>query len=143
MIRTILFPGCIDGNFDVAFDHANDPKVYYGGRFVRICGDHFWDNNNGANVFCQQLGYEAGTIVKSSGVARNGEDALYVGECPSSAKSLSDCKGDPNAAGVKSIKKHEDCTASVPFAIQCTGVLPGRETRTSTCIGITKSISYL
>ena len=43
------------GDMDIA-------EVFFNHQWVPICGHWFWDNDEGANLFCQELGFEAGNI---------------------------------------------------------------------------------
>ena len=54
-------------------------EVYFNGQWVPICGHHFWDNNLGASLFCQQLGFGSGIIKQRYLILSN--DALQVGGC--------------------------------------------------------------
>lgn len=40
----------------------NIPEVYVGNEWRPICGEYFWDNDNGANRICGALGYLGGDI---------------------------------------------------------------------------------
>ena len=58
-------------------------EIYYSGMWIPICGHYFWNNNIGATLFCQQLGYETG-IVKQESIARQvplPDDGFRIGEC--------------------------------------------------------------
>ena len=37
-------------------------EALFNGQWVPICGHFFWNNNIGASLFCQQLGFEYGSI---------------------------------------------------------------------------------
>ena len=54
-------------------------EVYFNGQWVPICGHHFWDNDVAASLFCQQLGFGAGTIKEKSLTLQS--DGLQVGMC--------------------------------------------------------------
>ena len=58
-------------------------EIYQHGKWIPICGHWFWDNNNGATLFCQQLGYFSG-IVKEESIAGQvplPDDGFRIGEC--------------------------------------------------------------
>ena len=64
---------------------GDKPEVFYNNRWTPICGHYFWNNNNGADLFCQQFksqGYLSGTINKGtvSEYTLN-TDALKIGQC--------------------------------------------------------------
>ena len=44
-----------------------------------ICGHHFWDDDVGATLFCQKLGFGSGKIKKKGLILPS--DALQVGRC--------------------------------------------------------------
>ena len=78
------------------------PEVFYNNRWRPICGHYFWDNNNGADLFCQQLnqGYLSGTINKGT-VAEYylDSDALQIGRCRNGDRWLN-CYGGCNSLQV-------------------------------------------
>jgi hypothetical protein len=58
-------------------------EIYQNGKWIPICGHWFWNNNKGATLFCQQLGYKIG-IVKQESIARQvplPDDGFRIGEC--------------------------------------------------------------
>ena len=58
-------------------------EIYQNEKWMPICGHWFWDNNKGASLFCQQLGYKIG-IVKQESIARQvplPDDGFRIGEC--------------------------------------------------------------
>ena len=58
-------------------------EIYQHGKWIPICGHNFWNNNIGATLFCQQLGYETG-IVKQESIAQQvslPDDGFRIGEC--------------------------------------------------------------
>ena len=58
-------------------------EIYQHGKWIPICGHWFWGNNNGATLFCQQLGYFSG-IVKEESIAGQvplPDDGFRIGEC--------------------------------------------------------------
>ena len=42
-------------------------EVYFNNQWTPICGHWFWNNNIGATLFCQELGYNSGVITKKHG----------------------------------------------------------------------------
>ena len=55
------------------------PEVYFDGKWVPICGHWFWNNNIGANLFCQEFGFESGTLKNTHLTLPN--DGLIIGKC--------------------------------------------------------------
>ena len=58
-------------------------EIYHNGKWVPICGHWFWNDNNGATLFCQQLGYEIG-ILKQDSIKRQvplSADSFRIGAC--------------------------------------------------------------
>ena len=55
-------------------------EVYFNEKWVPICGHWFWDNNIGATLFCQKLGFESGAINERFKLKNDG---LRVGKCDS------------------------------------------------------------
>ena len=60
-------------------------EVFFNEQWVPICGHWFCDNDIGASLFCQKLGYDAGAIKRDS---NNNlikfdlqSDGLTVGKC--------------------------------------------------------------
>ena len=50
----------------VRLTNDNFAEIYNNGKWVPICGHNFWDNNVGATLFCQQLGYQTGILEQES-----------------------------------------------------------------------------
>jgi len=64
------------------------------GKWSPICGHWFWNNNNGATLFCKELGFNHGIVIKRQDKPL-GSDAIRVGQCLSNDKWLN-CKGGFN-----------------------------------------------
>ena len=99
-------------------------KICYNGRLVPICGRFFWDNNNGARLFCKMLG-KGGGIVQKRGT-KLVEDAYYAGTCSSTDKHITECSAGTNKrtlGGVTSIFKSASCNKGSKAAvrIECAG----------------------
>ena len=65
---------------DVRLLNDKYPEVFVTGKWRPICGHYFWDNNVGANLFCQQLGHPSG-LVKGKGNTTLPSDGFRVGKC--------------------------------------------------------------
>ena len=76
----------------------NIAEIYFNGQWVPICGHFFWDNNVGADLFCQKLGFESGTIKGGKGGSslQLSSNGLRVGKCELGDSSVLQCS-------------HEDC----------------------------------
>ena len=55
------------------------PYYHKDGKFSPICGHGFWNNQYGADAFCQALGFTGGTLSKDRGKYQ--QDALMIGTC--------------------------------------------------------------
>ena len=82
---------------DVRLQHHTDPEIYWNGKWNPICGHFFWDNDNGAKLFCQKLGFSNGKITQGSGSqAKLTDDAIRIGKCSDSDNQLFSCTGGCN-----------------------------------------------
>lgn len=79
------------------------PYLFWDGKLSPICGHNFWDNQNGAKAFCQELGFNGGKFHRQSG--RYSEDAFEVGKCRS-GETIDSCTG-----GFNKYKTTERCKA--------------------------------
>ena len=71
------------GLYQVRLNNAEIAEIYYSGMWIPICGHYFWNNNNGATLFCQQLGYQMGEI-KQETISRQvplPNDGFVIGSC--------------------------------------------------------------
>ena len=50
---------CEEG--DVSFQNEK-PSICFGGETLPICGDAFWNNNVGADIFCRKLTASSDTV---------------------------------------------------------------------------------
>jgi hypothetical protein len=69
--------------YQVRLNNNDLAEIYQNGKWIPICGHWFWNNNKGATLFCQQLGYTIG-IVKQESIARQvplPDDGFRIGEC--------------------------------------------------------------
>ena len=63
----------------VRLGEINIAEVFFNHQWVPICGHWFWDNDEGANLFCHELGFETGKIRKTKLTLLS--DGLSVGRC--------------------------------------------------------------
>ena len=71
---------------EVRLHNHEDPEIYWNGKWTPICGHFFWDNDNGAKLFCQKLGLVNGKI-KGKG-SKLTDDAIRIGKCSDSDKHI-------------------------------------------------------
>ena len=95
----IIFPPrlaqCKSG--DVWLEDDGTPLVFWNDKWSPICGHWFWNNQYGAELFCQKMGYTSGTLVNGIEV-RGGpysRDAIRVGQC-NNGDTLERCTGGCN-----------------------------------------------
>ena len=103
-------------NGDVKLEADGTPYFFWG-NWAPICGHWFWDNQDGARLFCQKLGYKTGTQ-QGRGLGETYDvDAIRLGRCTTSLTSCSICsdKGVGNGCAA--------CAAGQPvkFTITCEG----------------------
>eukprot|EP00928_Gymnodinium_smaydae_P025510 TRINITY_DN20291_c0_g2_i1.p1 TRINITY_DN20291_c0_g2~~TRINITY_DN20291_c0_g2_i1.p1 ORF type:complete len:421 (-),score=84.88 TRINITY_DN20291_c0_g2_i1:51-1313(-) len=99
-------------DFDVLLTGQGVPHMCKEGKFLPICGHYFWNNNNGAQIFCRQLGFSRGYIEKT-GVSYP-VDSVLVQQCRSDrGESLQSCEGHPSTGtvGYSMCKAHEGAGA--------------------------------
>ena len=125
--HTYYFLVCRDG--DVGFFASNIPKILWKGNWVRICGDGFWNDNNGSRIFCKKLGHEDGMVSLSPEQSISSMQSLYVGACAVGDTDLSSCKGGSNQYTVGEYSK---CTTKYTYEIVCRG---GNAPKTVSCKG--------
>ena len=64
-------------------------EIYWNGKWAPICGHYFWDNDNGAKLFCQKLGLVNGKIKGKGSILT--DDAIRIGGCSDSDNQLFGC----------------------------------------------------
>ena len=105
-------------NGDVKLEDNGTPYIRWNGEWVPICGPWFWNNQEGAKLFCQKLGYEGGNYDKKN--EAYSKDSFSIGQCKAGDTWLN-CTG-----GCNTYKKgDESCPcnqgAIVKIGITCTG----------------------
>ena len=53
-------------------------EFFINGAWTPICAHWFWNNENGAKLFCQELGFPSGTIGDTLTLP---SDAVRIGQC--------------------------------------------------------------
>ena len=102
-----------------------------------ICGSYFWDNQEGAILFCRKMGYYTGFFSGRGSGQKYDMDSFRIGKCKSGDEWES-CSGGcndyqvggscSNNGGVKCDKEQ-----AVKITIECSG---GNSSKTSSCTGI-------
>ena len=104
------------------------------GAFHPICGHHFWDNNEGAKLFCQKLGYTEGQIDTLGKSQSYNQDSIWIGLCQSVDGDISTCSGPCNTkqVGGDCVDSYDDCNAGAlaKMSIKCNG---GASLKTRSC----------
>ena len=97
------------------------PEVYFDGKWVPICGQYFWNNNIGANLFCQEFGFESGTLKNTHLTLPN--DGLNIGKCEQRDAWLQ-CSGNCNNLQIGGFCGAGKCTkgSKSGILIDCSGV---------------------
>ena len=86
-----IIPLISDG---VRLKEGKFPEVFWNGKWVPICGHNFWDNNHGANLFCQKLNsslFTSGIVTRTNQPLET--DGLRIGSCLAQDKWLSCTNG--------------------------------------------------
>ena len=101
-IKCLAIHSAIDcSHGDVWLKDDGTPFIFSNFTWSPICGHYFWDNENGANLFCKKLGFENGTVypkkyTPSRHQFRYSQDAFKVGKCNSGDSSITRCRGGCN-----------------------------------------------
>ena len=111
-------------------------EFFWNGMFSPICGHWFWDNEYGAQSFCQTLGYTNGSIISGGKYSEPGDkytvDAITIGKCYA-GEELETCSGGCNDKAVGNGCAECATGESVKMIINCEGHNKGTEA--STCKG--------
>jgi hypothetical protein len=129
---------CKDG--EVRLLNDGTPEFFWDKIWSPICGPWFWSNQNGANSFCQKLGYPTG---KQSGRGTGQTyttDAIRVGAC-NKGEILECCHGGCNDKGTGK-GQCANCAAGqgVKITVSCEGHTDG--TVSSSCAGNVNRTNY-
>ena len=101
-----------------------------------ICGHYFWDNQEGAKLFCKKLGHNSGNFSGKGSGEIYSIDSFRIGKCNSGDKWES-CSGgcnDYQVGGACSNNPPVKCERdqAVKITIECKG---GKSTQISSCTG--------
>ena len=118
-------------NGDVWLEDDGTPLFFWNDKLSLICGNWFWNNQIGATLFCQKLGYTSGTQSGSNLAVVLGEDAITIGEC-STGDTLDACTG-----GCNDYRRGDDACAKcgVDKKAKITIACQGNSTKYSSCNG--------
>ena len=117
-------------NGDVKLEEDGTPLVYWNYQWMPICGHYFWDNQNGAKLFCKKMGYDSGVLSGRNSGQKYGRDSFRIGKCESGDEWMSSgrggCRGGCNDYqgggscrnnGNAKCDKHQ----AAKFTIKCSG----------------------
>ena len=114
--------------------------IYWRDSWVPICGHYFWNNQIGANKFCQKMGYHYGYISGKGEQESYDIDSFKLGQCDSNDAWLQ-CSGgcnDNNIGGLCHDDVNMNCSAGQPVKMNIT--CHGNSSKNTSCEGITHKI---
>ena len=99
--------------------------IFMNGSWSYICGHKFWNNQHGAKMFCEKLGYSSVSVSKESKDGAYGEDSFLIGECLSTDKwPVCSASSTCNNSGLDGKCEGADCTKgnqNTKMYIKCDG----------------------
>merc|ERR1711899_654735 len=106
-------------NGSVRIKEEKYPEIFLNGNWLPICGHYFWDNNYGADLFCQKLDpkFTNGIISKSHG-KRLASDGVRIGKCQPEDQQLLSCTGGGNDLGIGNGFATANCEAGQLAAVE-------------------------
>lgn len=109
-------------NGDVKLKDKNIPMIFWNGIWSPICGHYFWDNQIGAMLFCQKLGFEDGRVSGQRSGNSYTSDSFMVGKC-NKGDTWTKCSGRCNRCSLGNCHQGPKCTRKQPVKIEikCTG----------------------
>ena len=134
--------GCSNG--DVKWEDDKTPYIFWSGAWFPICGHRFWDNQIGAQKFCNILGYQNGEQWGEETARSYEVDAFRVGKCEEADDWFQKCTGgcnDYKVGGRCSDDSHfnlispENCGKEARVAIKITCFPPKMPFLKSSCVG--------
>ena len=96
IIHKITLIACVNG--DVKLETDGTPLVLWDDVWSPICGHYFWDNQIGAEKFCQKMGYGVGQQTGSDN--HYSTDAFKIGKCDEADSWDAGCSGGCNDYGL-------------------------------------------
>ena len=85
--KNVLFIGCKDE--DVRHTEVKESLMFMNDKFHPICGNWFWDDRHGSDLFCRKLGYDKAKKFDSRYDLP--ADGVSLGRCPQDAKHFDSC----------------------------------------------------
>ena len=86
-------------NGDVGLVDDGTPFIFWGVQWYPICGHYFWDNDVGAKLICNKLGYPSGQVFRNIDILKPketySEDSFKIGKCKINDE-LENCSGGCN-----------------------------------------------
>ena len=73
--------------------NVTHPEIKIDGIWVPICGHYFWENQNGAKLFCRKLGFANGEHKGRETGSLLSKPGYHVGYCKGSDTDLLSCTG--------------------------------------------------
>ena len=94
------------------------PEVNVNGEWFPICGHYFWDNNNGASLFCQRLDpkYSSGIMNERRDLPLE-SNGIVIGNCCSHDIDLLSCSCGGNTLNEPSYYDGH-CFAGKPATVE-------------------------
>ena len=119
-------------------DGKKGPLIFWDNQWHPICGHHFWNNDVGAKLFCNAVGYEFGKV-KQKGEWNSTMDHFRMGQCNEN-DTLMKCTGGCNDYKVGGSCSNDDegvCKAGKPvqFFLKCSGEHNQTQHLLSQCTG--------
>ena len=103
-----------------------------------ICGHYFWDNQNGAKLFCRKMGYSSGSFSGRGSGKKYGIDSFRIGKCnvgdkwESCSGGWNDYEGGGACSNSPPGRGKCDKDQRVKITIKCSG---GDSIKTTSCRG--------
>ena len=124
-------------NGNVKLEEDGTPLVFWDSQWIPICGHYFWDNQNGAELFCRQMGFESGLLSRRGSGKKYEGDSFRIGKCED-GDTWESCSGGCNdyqrgGSCNNNAKAKCDKGQAVKFTIKCSG---GDDLKTSTRSGM-------
>jgi len=124
---TTTTQACKDGDVRTATGAAPvegvwlHPEIFYAGTFYPICGHYFWDNYNGASIFCRHLGFKQGQARKSW--AKFPKDSIPIGSCRQTDR-FPRCTAQSNHWGNLKVRGCHCCKGKhIGVQVRCSGAI--------------------
>ena len=94
------------------------PYIRWNGKWEPICGPHFKDSPEGANLFCQKMGYDGGSVKQTD--TTYSKDSFSIGKC-NADDVWGNCRGGCNKYTVGDAACTCEASQLNRISITCTG----------------------